>query len=70
MEATQLKDKDIELLHEVITSYIKSGNAIILYNTATKLKQILGVTTQLDDFIFLQTVIRDYNHLTAIAENV
>lgn len=64
-EVTQLGDKDIILIHEVITSYIKSGNSVILHNTAVKLKQVLNINTQMDDMMFLQTLVRDYNHLTA-----
>ncbi|MES2276100.1 MAG: RDD family protein [Bacteroidota bacterium] len=67
-EVTQLSDKDIVLVHEVLTSYFKSGNAVILHTTAFKLKQLLNIKTQIDDTSFLQTIIRDYNHIAA-AEN-
>jgi len=62
---TQLNDKDIILIHEVLASYIKSGNSVILHNTAAKLKQILHIDTQMDDMMFLQTLVRDYNHIAA-----
>lgn len=65
-EVTQLNDKDIVLIHEVITSYIKSGNTVVLYNTAAKLKQVLNINTQMDDMFFLQTLIKDYNHLASV----
>jgi uncharacterized RDD family membrane protein YckC len=64
-EVTQLGDKDIVLIHEVITSYIKSGNTVILYNTAVKLRQVLNINTPMDDMLFLQTLVRDYNHIAA-----
>ncbi|PJJ83837.1 RDD family protein [Mucilaginibacter auburnensis] len=66
-EASQLKDKDIALIHEVLTNYIQSGNSVILYNTAVKLKQVLGIQTQMDDMRFLQTLIKDYNYIVATA---
>jgi hypothetical protein len=53
------------LIHEVITSYIKSGNTVILYNTAVKLRQVLNINTPMDDMLFLQTLVRDYNHIAA-----
>jgi len=69
-EVTQLKDKDIIFIHEVIESYIKSGNSVIVYNTAEHLKKILSINTppQMDDMLFLQTLIKDYNHIVAAAD--
>jgi len=64
-EAAQLNDREIALVHEVLSSYIQSGNSVILYNTATKLKQVLNVQTNMDDMQFLQTLIKDYNHIIA-----
>ncbi|MCC8425201.1 RDD family protein [Mucilaginibacter sp. UR6-11] len=68
-EVTQLRDKDIVLIHEVLTSYIKSGNTVILHNTAVKLRQLLKISAPMDDMVFLQTLVRDYNHLAAGAES-
>jgi uncharacterized RDD family membrane protein YckC len=64
-QVTQLSDKDIVLINEVLNSYIKSGNTVVLYNTATKLKHLLNITTQMDDMTLLHTIIRDYNHIAA-----
>ncbi|MGZ3756883.1 MAG: RDD family protein [Mucilaginibacter sp.] len=71
-QVTQLKDKDIILIHEVITNYNKSGNAVIVYNTATQLKKVLGINIPngMDDLLFLQTIVRDYNHIAAVGEAV
>jgi uncharacterized RDD family membrane protein YckC len=66
-EAAQLNDKDIALVYEVLTNYIQSGNSVILYNTATKLKQVLNIQTDMDDMRFLQTLTKDYNHIVAAA---
>jgi len=38
---TQLRDKDIILIHEVITSYIKTGNTVVVYTTAAQLKKCI-----------------------------
>ncbi len=65
-EAAQLKDKDIVLIHEVVSNYIKSGNYEILSITANKLKELLNITSDMDDMSFLNTLIRDYNHASAI----
>jgi uncharacterized RDD family membrane protein YckC len=66
-EAGQLTDKDVALVHEVLANYMQSGNSIILYNTAAKLKQVLNIQTNMDDMRFLQTLIKDYNHIVAAA---
>lgn len=67
-EAAQLTDKDIALVHEVVANYIQSGNSVIVYNTATKLKQVLNVETDMDDLRFLQTLTKDYNYIIAAAD--
>lgn len=66
-EASQLSDRDIELIHEVITNYTKTRNSMIVYNMAVRIKEHLNVTPPegMNDMLFLQTVIRDYNHLVA-----
>lgn len=68
-QVMQLKDKDIVLIHEVMESYIKSGNAVIVYNAAQHIQKLLAINKPagMDDWLFLQTLVRDYNHLTAIA---
>jgi uncharacterized RDD family membrane protein YckC len=71
-EVTQLQDKDIILIHEVIASYGKTGNSVIIYNTATHLKKVLSINTppQMDDLLFLQTLVKDYNHIITAGEIV
>jgi uncharacterized RDD family membrane protein YckC len=67
-EVAQLSDKDIVLVHEVLNSYIKSGNLAIVDNTASKLKQVLNIDTNMDNMRLLQTIISDYNYIAANAE--
>jgi uncharacterized RDD family membrane protein YckC len=69
---TQLKDKDIILIHEVIASYVKTGNAVVVYSTAAQLKNVLGINipTGMDDLLFLQTLVNDYNHIAAVNATV
>jgi uncharacterized RDD family membrane protein YckC len=68
-QVSQLKDRDIVLIHEVLANYIKSGNYEILTVTAAKLKELLHIMTDMDDVMFLNTLVRDYNH-TVAAEQV
>jgi len=69
-EVTQLKDKDIVLIHEVIENYMKSGNTVVVYSTAAHLKKVLAVNAppEMSDLLFLQTLVKDYNQITAAAE--
>jgi uncharacterized RDD family membrane protein YckC len=69
-EAGQLSDKDIELIHEVINNYIKTGNNVVVYNMALRVKEHLGVTLPhgMNDMLFLQTIIKDYSHIVAQAD--
>ena len=66
-EASQLNDGDAELIHEVINNYIKTGNSVVVYNMALRIKEHLAVTPPagMNDMQFLQTVIKDYNYLIA-----
>ena len=66
-EAGQLSDKDVELIHEIINVYMKSGNSVVVYNMAKRVKEHLNVTAPngMNDMLFLQTVIKDYNHISA-----
>ena len=70
MAASQLNDHDVELINEVITSYVKTGNSMLVYNMALRIKQHLSVTLPdgMNDMVFLQTVLKDYTHLIAQAE--
>ena len=66
-EAGQLNDKDVELIHEIINAYMKSGNNVVVYNMAQRVKEHLNVVPPngMNDMLFLQTVIKDYNHISA-----
>lgn len=66
-EAGQLNDKDIELIHEIISAYMKSGNSVVVYNMALRVKEHLHVVPPngMNDMLFLQTIIKDYNHISA-----
>lgn len=68
-DVTLLQDKDIVLIHEVINNVRKSGNSVLLYDTATRVKEHLSLrNVQMDDLSFLQSIIKDYNYLAARAE--
>ncbi len=66
-EAGQLNDKDVELIHEIINTYMKTGNGMVVYNMAKRVKEHLNISPPngMNDMLFLQTIIKDYNHISA-----
>lgn len=64
-----LSDRDVELIHEVISTYYKTNNAELIYTMSAKVKDLLSVNipTGMNEMDFLKTVVKDYNHQTAIA---
>ncbi|TDN37789.1 RDD family protein [Hymenobacter sp. UV11] len=64
-QAADLSDHDVALLRQLLSRSIKQGNYVLLNETATKIKQLLGVHTDLPDEAFLQTILRDHTYLAA-----
>jgi uncharacterized RDD family membrane protein YckC len=66
-EVLHLNDRDIELVHEVLTSYYQTGNADLIYAMAAKTKThiLVNIPAGMNELQFLETVLKDYNHLTA-----
>jgi uncharacterized RDD family membrane protein YckC len=69
-DAASLTERDIELINEVINNYIKTGNNMVVYNMATRVREHLNVTVPngMNDMLFLQTIIKDYSHISAQAD--
>jgi uncharacterized RDD family membrane protein YckC len=69
-EAARLSEQDVELINEVINNYVKSGNSMLVYNMAQRIKDLLNVTppTEMNNMLFLQTIIKDYSHIIAQAD--
>jgi uncharacterized RDD family membrane protein YckC len=64
-EVSVLSDKDMQLVKEVIISVNKTGNSMLAYQAAEKIKNILLVQTNLEPLYFLQVLLADYNHITS-----
>jgi uncharacterized RDD family membrane protein YckC len=63
-QVNQLNDRDIELIHEVIHTYMQTGNTTVVYNMAEKVREHLNVAPRedIDSLQFLQLIIKDYNY--------
>jgi len=65
-----LNDRDVELIHEVIATYYKTHNTDLIYVMSGKVSSLLSITIPagMNEMEFLKTIIKDYNHETAIAQ--
>ncbi len=64
-EAANLSDKEIEIVHEVLSNFHSSQNYPLIHATANRIKEHLNIRYSLkkDDEEFLETIVKDYNHL-------
>ena len=71
-EATLLSNQDITLVHEVIQTYFNTGNSVVVYNTAERIKQHLSINppSQMNDVQFLQTIVKDYSHIHSVNDQL
>jgi uncharacterized RDD family membrane protein YckC len=64
-QAADLSDHDVALLRQLLGRSLQQENYVLLNETATKIKQLLHVQSELSDEAFLRTVLRDHAHLVA-----
>lgn len=65
-EVVDLKDNDIQLIKEVISSVARTGNTMLSLQAQQKIEQVLHIQSRHSNPMdFLQTVLSDYNHLTS-----
>ena len=66
-EVNFLTDADLTLIHEVLLNFNISNNYVLLNSTAQKIMDVLLIRKKdtMTDEQFLQTVVKDYNHITA-----
>jgi uncharacterized RDD family membrane protein YckC len=64
-EVAHLSDKDMQLVKEVIMNVNRTGNSVLAYHAAEKIKHTLKIVTNLEPLYFLQVLLADYNHVTS-----
>jgi uncharacterized RDD family membrane protein YckC len=64
-QVTQLNDRDINIIKEVIFTYRRNKNIKPVEAASDKVKALLGVMSDLPLAKFLETIVRDYNFLTS-----
>lgn len=63
-EAALLSDKDIRIVQEAMKEIKKDKNRQILAALSLKIKELTGTQTDMDDLIFIDTVLQDHYYLT------
>ena len=68
-EVDHLTDSDITLIHEVISNFKSTGNSSLVYNMAIRIKEHLAISIPqgMNEYDFLQTIVKDYNFITSQA---
>ncbi|MCO5937345.1 RDD family protein [Mucilaginibacter sp. RB4R14] len=63
-EVTQLTDKDIVLIHDVVKNFNRTRNSLLVYKLAIKIKSFLNITypSNINEYQFLEMILNDYNH--------
>ncbi|KQR69642.1 RDD family protein [Pedobacter sp. Leaf176] len=66
-EVIHLNDGAVELIYEVLTGFYQTGNPQLIYSMAGKIKEYItpAIPEGMNDLQFLETVMKDYNYLTA-----
>jgi uncharacterized RDD family membrane protein YckC len=61
-QVSQLTDNDVAIIKDVMKVCLKSGNSEALGKLASKTKDAMGVTVNMPDIQFLNTVLQDYSY--------
>ncbi len=59
-QAADLSDHDVALLNQLLSRSLRQENYVLLHETATKIKQLLHVQSDMSDAAFLRTILRDH----------
>lgn len=62
-QVKNLSDKDLSILKEVLDVGVRNANPELLEKLATRVLEVTGATTIQTPRAFLETVLKDYNHL-------
>lgn len=62
-EIRSLSDRDVTILKEVLDVGLESDNPQLITRLAGKVREVAHIDTRMPDLPFLQTVLKDYNHI-------
>ena len=64
-EAAQLTDPEMQLIRDVVLTVRRTGNTMLAYHAAEKIKQTIRVQSMLEPMDFLRVLMNDYYHITS-----
>jgi uncharacterized RDD family membrane protein YckC len=64
-EVHNLSDQDMQLIKEVINTVNRTGNTMLAVQAADRIKETLGIRSDMEPLTFLQVVLADYNYSTS-----
>lgn len=65
-EAALLSDKDIRIIQEAIKEIKKDRDQQLLVTLSQKIKELTGIQTDMDDWAFVETILKDHHSLTEV----
>ena len=64
-EVGRLNDQDIRTVRQTLRTYKIKRDRIPVVTLSSRLKEVLKIESEKPDLVFLDTIIKDYDHLTA-----
>jgi uncharacterized RDD family membrane protein YckC len=64
-EVMRLSDRDMNVIKNIFTTAKKKGDSSLTSRTADKIKKVLQISSDEDPVDFLETLLKDYNYLSA-----
>lgn len=65
-EASLLSDRDVLTINAVLKKGREENNALIVREATQKVKEVIGVETDMNNMAFLQQVLQDHTYLTTV----
>lgn len=63
----KLSDKDLNKVKELLDRAVKQQDFVLAHRVAERVKTVLKIETQMNDMMFLETLLNDYNYLVTRA---
>ena len=65
-EASLLSDRDVVTIRAVLKKGRDENNSLLVWEAAQKVKEVIGVQTDMDNMKFLQQVLQDHTYLMTV----
>jgi uncharacterized RDD family membrane protein YckC len=65
-EASLLSDRDVVTVRAVLKKGKDENNSLLVWEAAQKVKEVIGVQTEMDNMAFLQQLLQDHTYLMTV----